>query len=366
MPVQAPNYSIQSTSGVYFNYHSTVWINAYYKLSTYNGFEMQWEFDSTDTGQPGSGWVTLYNIRPSLINKWKVNDWISIWSGPPDLFGRECAGRITGISQNPDGKDKSVTLNFREFPVYNNLPSIQDNSSNVKTVGKIGKQLYKKVNVQKEVGRKGHKTTKNVTKRVKAGTTQSTRHQVKVVKSVNHTFPKNVKAKTIIQFITKKAHIKLGRLKLAKNNIYKRGYTLSARPFQALQQIANDCDSKLYYRNNQLVLDNGEDSNPYHEHIFLSLGNGLTAIPVLTSQIKKTPKQDQKTNQNKNKVAKQKQQQKQIIISIYTCEAWDDPRVNAGSYTRIASPTLNNFCRVQSVKHQLGDDGQTMEMKVYA
>lgn len=369
------NYNVQSTSSLYFNYHSTVWIQAKWYISTLKGFDMQWEIDSNDNGQPGGGSVTLYNIRPSLINQWKPKMWISIWAGPPDLFGDEGAGRITKISQNMDGKDKSVTINFQEYPIYNNLPAIKDTSENTKEVGKNGKKIYKTERVSvPHTHEKGTKktgkykvttyTTKN--KRVQTGATASTRHKEKVLKQVNHTFPKNVKAKSIIQWITKKAKIKLGRLKLSKNNTYKRGYTLSARPFQALQQLANDCDSKLYYRNNQLVIDNGADNNPFHEHIFIADGSGLIQQPVLSSKITKTPKQDQKTTQTKNQVAKQKAKDKQIIISIYTVDAWDDPRVNAGSYVRIQSKTLNNFCRVQSVKHQFNDDGYTMEMTVYA
>lgn len=312
---------VQNTGNVFYGYHLTVWISAKYRISTLNNVDMAMECHSTDTGDSGTSYVTFYNIAPSNIQKWKIHDYISLWCGPPSIFGKFFAGNITKITTNPgDGKDSTVTIYFSESANYDALQNPQDNG--------------------------------NKTESVKSGSGKNAKSTKKTVPvKVNHTFPKNVKAKTIINYITNKTHIKIAHFKLKTNRVYKRGYTLSKPPFKALQGLANDCNTLMYFRNNQLIFDDQKADNPFHEHIYYAIGYGLTAQPVQTSQVKQKKQFGKKT--------------KQVITQrLWTLETWLDPRCAAGSYVQVRSKTLNNFCRVKRVDYKFSEDeGYTSEVQ---
>lgn len=311
-----------SNGGYFWNYQSTFYVgkNAHVKLSTLNNVDMTWNFTSADNGQPGNGSVTLYNIAPQH-QQWKMGDPISLWTGPESLFGRLSLGKINKISHGNDDKDVSTTLNWSE------------------TAGIENQQNIKLYNGAKTVTENVKKTKNNPS---------GTKKKVQKAKWAAKTFNRGINAKAIIKWISHHCKIKITRLKLAKNMTYKKGYRLSQQPLRALQNLANDCQSKVYYRNGGIAFDNLHDNNPYKEHIALGLGSGLLQLPTVTQKV---------TKNKKGKVTSS---------GMHSFNALEDPRVLAGSSIFFDCKGMSkNLYTVQSVTHQFTGDGYTMSGKIY-
>lgn len=314
--------SITKTDDYYWNYHTTVFIgtDGHQKFSTLNGWEIFWTFTSNDSGQPGTGSITIYNVAPQHMRSMKPKTPVSIWTGPPKLFGRLCLGTITKVTQGYDDKDHTVTISFSESAGYEN------------------QQAIKIFNGDKTVTTKAGKKSKRPTKKT-------------VPKLVSKTFNKNVKAKQIIQFVKSKAKIRISRLKLANNKTYKRGYRLSQRPLQALQQLATDCGSRLYYRNSNIVIDDGKSNNPFKEHLALGIGTGLLQQPAINQRVQKN---------KKGKITS---------VGTHTFTSLEDPRVLAGSAVFFDPATVkgmsNNLYPIKTITHQHNKAGYTMNGEVY-
>lgn len=285
------------TSGYYFGYKSNIIIQLKGKTMTLNdNFENEYEINSDDSSNPSSNSVTIYNLSDTTINKIKKDQHIIVKSGPSDLYGILSEGNISKIEANNDsGKDRQLTIQFIEG-------------------ANLSKVTYKN-------NFNGAKTVKS-----------------KSSKKVNLTFKKNTKAKAIIQKIAKVSGIKIYSLKLRKNKVYKRGYSTSKSPLNALKDVVKDCNSTMYQRKGKLVIDDGKSDNPYKEHLYLSIGSGLLSEPNSTDD------DNDKT---------------------YTLQCFDDPRLMAGSSVNISSKTLKGLKRVKSVQHT-HQKNYVMEVVVYA
>lgn len=327
--------------GYYWNYHTSVFIghNAHQDFSTLNNWKIKGTFTSNDSGQPGTGSVTIYNVAPQHMHAMKIKEPISIWTGPPKLFGRLCLGEITKVTQGFDDKDRTVTLNFSESAGYENQQTVKLYNG-AKTI--ITKHTTKGTAPHRLKSGKMSKGTPSKT---------TTHKKVQKAKWVAKTFNRGIKAKQIIQWISKKCKIRISRLKLKNNKSYKRGYRLSQRPLQAIQSLANDCGSKVYYRGSNLIIDDGNDNNPFHEHLVLGIGYGLLQQPTINQR------------EQKNKKGKI------TALGTHSFTALEDPRVLAGSNIFFDPQTVkgmtNNLYTVKSITHQFSNDGYQMSGVVY-
>ncbi|UQS85790.1 hypothetical protein MOO46_07605 (plasmid) [Apilactobacillus apisilvae] len=284
-----------TTKGYYFGYKTVIAvISKHGKLTMYDG---EYEINSDDTPTPSNNTFTKYNLSADTLHKLSKGDHVIVYSGPTDLYGITGEGNITKIeTTNSDGKDQQTTVTFQEGTDYSKN-SLKSNFNGVKTV-----------------------------------------KQKKGKKKVNISFKKGAKAKEIITKVAKVSGIKIYHLKLAKNKIYKRGYTVSNNPYNAIKQIVKDCKSAMYYRKGKLVIDDNKTDNPYHEHLYLSEESGMYQEPSVSDD------DNSKT---------------------YTLNCFDDPRLSAGSSVQISSKLLNGLYRVKSVKHT-HQNNYEMEVVVYA
>lgn len=304
-----------STKGVYDGYQTTVTITGTKGKSVFSSKQnvaVFYDITSDDGGSPATCQVTLYNISKTHLAKIQQRDHIVVETGPADLFGTLTEGNISKIAPEVlDGRDKETVITFVEGPDYSK-----------------DKRLYSKFN-----------GSKLVKKSVKAGgkTVTYTKRQVK---RLNITFKKGVKAKQIINRIKRDAKIDIPIMRLKKDHVYKHGYTLSKKPYDALTAIAKDCGSVIFYRKGKLVIDDKQKENLFSEHLYLTLGNGLISEPVPDDGDDGT--------------------------STWTLDCFEDPRIAAGSWVYVKSTNLNGLYRVKSVEHTHDHDTYTMEVTIYA
>lgn len=297
-----------SSKGKYLGYQTTVTIthnNTELKISTRRHFMVTYEVNSDTSSTPATSTVTLYNIAASNIAKIHKNDHIAIWTGPKDIFGKLTEGYITDIAPEAlDGRDKTTVITFTE--------EVQTKNT----------KIYSTFN-----------GAKMVTKKVKLADGKTVSYQVRQVKKVNITFPKKTHAKTIIERICRDANIPVDKIDLKKNYVYKKGYTVSAKPLSALASIVKICDTSLYQRRGKLVFDPGDKPNPYNENIYLGYATGLLTEPEYSASDK-----------------------------TYTATCMENPLVMAGSATWVRSHKIKKLLRVKSVTHTKDTSAYTMEV----
>ncbi|MEJ6401040.1 hypothetical protein [Nicoliella lavandulae] len=300
-----------STRGYFLGYRTKV-IFPKITFDTREGWDMTWEVTSTDAGDATSNTVTISNLSKKHQSMIKVGDPIELKTGPTDLYGTLVKGTVTNISASQDGTDSTFTIIFQEARGYVEAGKIYNKFNGTKTVSKTSKTPSGKLLTYKK----------------------------KQVKKLNIAFKKGSTAKQIITRICSEANFSLRKLKLKENLIYKKGYTLSQKPYEALRSIAKSCGSLLYIRDGKIVIDALTEPNPFNEHIFFSFHSGLLAEPTINNNSGKIP-----------------------LITIDTLE---DPRVKAGSVIYVKSQLLDTTSRVQSVKHSFNpDNGYTMEVTGY-
>ncbi|TPR23130.1 hypothetical protein DY120_07435 [Apilactobacillus micheneri] len=286
-----------STKGYYFGYKTLVVIfTKSGRIKIYDEHNIDYVINSNDSPTPATSTTTLHNIPTDIFNKIQRGDHIIVYSGPTDLYGITGEGNITQIQQNSDdGTAQNTVITFVEG-VNLSSKALKANFNGAKTV-----------------------------KKAKS-------------KKINATFKKNATAKQILTKVAKLSNIKIYHFKLAKNKKYKRGYTISNHPYNAMKKIVNDCDSKMYQRKGKLVIDDLKTDNPFKEHLFLSLGSGLLQEPSLSDNVKNS--------------------------KTYTLECWDDTRLCAGSCVYVKSKNLDNLYKVQSVQHT-HNNNYRMEVIIY-
>lgn len=303
------------TIGDYFGYKSAVMITHGSETLTFssaNNVDFDYEVTTSDTGEPGTLLITLWNISKEIRNKIHKNDFLVLRTGPTALYGKLASGNITKISPetNSDG-DYSFQITASQGGDYSK-----------------DKRVYSHFN-----------GSKLVKKTVKENNGKTISYTVKQTKKINITFKKGITAKRIIKRIQRETGIKISPFNLKKDKIYKKGYTLSAKPLNAIKSIVKDCDSKCYVRGDGLAIEDGSKPNPYNEHIYFDRANGLLTEPTLNDDDSGS--------------------------KTYTGDVAEDPRVNGGSATYIKSESVTGLKRVQTVTHSKSDGDYKMEVTWY-
>lgn len=276
------------------------------------GFYIDFEIPFGDGGSPATCTVTIYNVSLDHQKLFKKGDHIVVKAGSNDLFGVLSEGTITKIGRElMDGNDKSIQVTFTEGIDYSKKNKVYSYYNGSKKV----KHTYKTSS--------GRTITYYKTQK----------------KKVNIPFKKNSKAKTIINRICRTAGIKLAKCDLKTNKVYKKGYSLSAKPENALKSIAKDCGSKYYYRRGDAVIDDWEKPNPYNEHILISKTTGLIGHPEFNED------DDGET----------------MTFSTYL-----DPRISTGSVVDVVDKDTktNGLFRVKSGTHSGSEMTTQVEVEI--
>lgn len=310
----ANTYTKAGDKGYYTGYNTTVIIQTdkgEFKISTHQSFQVLYEVNSDMTSTPASNTVTLYNISKSHLANFKLNDHISVYTGPSSAFGMLSEGYITRVEPDVlDGRDRATTITFTEAV---------DTSKNT--------NLYSAFN--------GSKTVKE---KVKLSNGSYYTYSKREVKKMNIAFRKGTKASTIIKRICRDAKINLDTLELKKDHVYKSGYTLSAKALTALSSLAKDCGSVMYQRRGKVVIETGEKPNPYHDNLYFGISTGLTSVPTYEAESKGT--------------------------GTWTFTCFENPNCMAGSAVYVKyEDVVNKLMRVDSVVHTHDADTYTMEVK---
>ena len=145
---------------------------------------------------------------------------------------------------------------------------------------------------------------------------------------VKLTFKKGTKPSTIINRIIRQAKMTVTIKRLKTNKPIKKAYTLSAKPFNALQSLAKQCGSRLFFTREGWVIDDFGTPSVYKDHIYLT-SNELTTEP--TQDVDDSGK---------------------VTYSFTTAL---DPRIDAGTIIDLNSRALDGFVRVLSGEHDSSD-----------
>lgn len=276
------------------------------------GFNIDFQVPFGDGGSPATCTVTISNVSLEHQKLFKKGDHIILKAGSKDLYGILSEGKITKVGREiPDGMDKSLQITFTEGIDYSKKDKIYS----------------------------AYNGTKRVKHTYKTSDGKTITYYKNKTKKVNISFKKGVTAKSIIARICRTAGIQLDKLDLKKNKVYKKGYTLSSKPENAIKSIAKECGSKVYYRRGKLMVDDWEKPNPYNEHIYISKTTGLVGHPQFND--------DDGTE----------------TMSVTT---YLDPRISTGSIVEIVDKDtkVNGLFRVKSGEHDGSEMTTTME--VYA
>ncbi|WP_125545359.1 hypothetical protein [Levilactobacillus lindianensis] len=279
-----------------------------YKFTNFHpigyGVGITGDISGGDGGSPATNSITLANLSKEHEKLFKPKAHIVVKAGGYDVFGIIAVGNITKVAPvAKDGEDRLLTITFVAGKDYSKNKKIYNAYSGAKKV----KHSYKTSS--------GRTITWITSKK----------------KNINIRFKKGVKAKTIIQRISREAGIPIAVLHLKKNKVYKRGYTVSSKPESAIKKIVKDCGSRFQYRMDDIVIDYDEKPTLYQTHLYFTLRDGLVNQPTISDEDGKK--------------------------ATWTVVTYLNPMI-ANSSTFYVAENIKSFVRVKNYTHSL-DDMQT-------
>lgn len=274
------------------------------------GVQITGEISGGDGGTPATNTINIYNLSKAHQNLFKSKEHVIVKAGGYDLFGIIGAGNITKVAPAVrDGEDTYIAITFVAGKDYAKNKKIYNPYSGSKKV----KHSYKT--------KSGRTITWTTTKK----------------KNINLRFKNGVKAKTIIQRISREAGIPIAVLHLKKNKVYKKGYRLSSKPETAIKAIVKDCGSRFQYRMDDIVIDYDEKPKLWQTHLYLTLKDGLVNMPTINDEDGKK--------------------------ATWTVVTYLNPLVANGSVFYVAE-NIKSLVRVKNYTHSLDDMQTTCEVEV--
>ncbi|WP_089120771.1 hypothetical protein [Secundilactobacillus pentosiphilus] len=265
------------------------------------GLTIEFEIPFNTDGSIQHFTVTLYNISEKHAAVLKKGNHVKVTAGPTDLFSKITEGTIISSEEDPDDNlDYPIKLNCLGGVDYSKTKNIYSTA--------FGSKSSKHAVTIK----KGEVIKWNTSKRLK----------------VKLTFKKGTKPSTIMKRIIRQAKMTVKIKHLKTDKPIKKAYTLSAKPFNALQSLAKKCGSKLYFTRDGWVIDDFDKPDIYKDHIYLT-----------SNELSSEPTQDESDDGK-------------VTYSFTTAL---DPRIDAGTIIDLNSRTLDGFVRVLSGEHDSAD-----------
>lgn len=247
-------------------------------------FDINFNMDATPPESDASFINTSQSIRNYLKAKNQIAFYISYEAFGKMLIG---AGKIKAVDPiQYDGVTTTVPITFAAGQDFSNISakSIQkekakkvDHYKRVKVKVK-GKTVKRRIHYYsdedgKKVGhyKEGHIHIDGKTK------IKRTRYTVKKKVYTNLSFKKGVKPSVAIKKIAKESGIKISSMKLAEDKPFKKGYTVSGKPLDAINKLVKRCKSRMFYDRDQLKIDDLKKSKK--THIILDYTSGLLSEP---------------------------------------------------------------------------------------
>lgn len=211
---------------------------------TFNSDDLEIRFENPfdDDPKPNQTVIEIYNLSKSTLSHMKKGDYVTLQAGYDKDVGVIANGKASKILTSKDGVDKITKIYMLEG----------DDFTRVKVTPKTADPAEK------------------YTKGKNKG--KSKKQAMKI------SFKKGTTGLTIIKRLIDVLGIKLGApIKLVKNKVYKKGYTVTGLILNNLEEVVRDCGSVMYHRRGKLIirpLKEGTD-----ERFLLSEDTGLIGSP---------------------------------------------------------------------------------------
>lgn len=194
--------------------------------------EIRFEVPFDDDPKPNTSTIEIYNLSKDSINRMQKGDLCTLQAGYKDDYGVIASGKITKILTNRNGVDKITSISFLEG----------EDSSRVKVTSKT------------------------------ADKTESGK-----VNKLQIAFKAGTKGSTIIKKLCSVLDIKISKISLPKDVVYKKGYTVTGLILNNLEEVVNDCGAVLYYKRGKMVIRSIKEGDD--ERFTLEEKTGLIGSP---------------------------------------------------------------------------------------
>lgn len=184
----------------------------------YKDLEIHFEVPFDDDSKPNITRVDIYNLGRSTISKISKGSTMTVQAGYKDDYGVLAIGKVTKVLTSREGVDKITSIFMKEGDDYSHI-KVSPKDADAPEQYKSGKNKGKN---KKQVMR--------IT--FKAGTT----------------------ARTIINRLVKILGIKLAKLDLPKNKVYKKGFVVTGSIEKKLLTVVKDCGAAMYWRRGKMVI----------------------------------------------------------------------------------------------------------------
>lgn len=269
---------------------------------TFKNDDLEIRFSSPfdDDAKPNQTIIEIYNLSKTTLSHMKKGDSVSLQAGYSKDIGEIASGKASKILTSKDGVDKITKIYMLEG------------------------NDFSRIKVTPKTADPAEKYTKGKNKG------KSKKQAMKI------SFKKNTTGLTIIKRLVDVLGIKLGSpIKLVKNKVYKKGYTVTGLILNNLEEVVHDCGSVMYHRRGKLIirpLKEGTD-----EKFLLSEETGLIGSPE--------PFDDDG-------------------VKGYTIRCLLQHRITTASIIQIKSKTANGKYRVRKGKHIADTDDFYTEIEV--
>lgn len=244
----------------------------------FSGDDLHIEFEVPfdDDEKPNQTVIHIFNLSQTSISRIIKGASVTLQAGYRSDYGVLAQGKITSVYTNRDGVDKITTITMLE-----------------------GQDYSKK------------KTPKPIT------------------------FKPGTKADVIIRRLVSILGIRLAELKLPKNVIYKKGYTVTGNIENNLVEVVRDCGASMYWRKGKMIIRSIKEGTD--ERFLLQESTGLIESPEAFEE------DDYKG---------------------YNVKSLLQHRITTASIIEIKSKTANGKYRVKKGKHICSGSDFVTEMQV--
>jgi hypothetical protein len=276
------------------------------ELKLTNDFAMEFDVEFTDGPDVDMSEVVIYNLTNTTIHKLKEGATATLNAGYAGDYGKILSGKIKKVHSEWDGPEKKTTV------------TIADATDNW------------------------------------------------LVKKINKTYKKDITAKQILTDAIHAAGLKVGKMSLPTNKIYKGGKTVKGYVGKIIGDIVPDCNAKWHMSDGKVYVSGRNEG--IETNILLSKDSGLIETPTPYSKtesykVNKTKVTYSTVNGKKKKKVEVDEEDKSRTLNGYRVKCLLNYRIKTDSIIHIKSLSANGKYRVAAGKHD-GSDFIT-ELEVY-
>lgn len=272
----------------------------------------------SDDGNPPITTITLMNLSAEHRKLFKTKRTVALFFCYKDAntgYQKVTQGTIKHVTPDvTDGIDNTLSFTVQAGNDYSKIDKVYSS---------VSKTVSKKNSIALSKNKKLEWTTKQKAK-------------------VDISFGKNVKASRIIKRLSLDAHIPIAKMKLKTDKVFKKGYTVSGKPYATIKSLVSQCKSKIYYQVDSIIIDDPTAKiNKTKSHIYLSPHSGLLGHPSLNDDEDSKP--------------------------TWTITTYLMPNVTPGSIIEIGEiPEIKGVFKVKSGEHSLDESTAQSTIEVYA